>query len=385
MITESRSFTLGCSVVLILSFCYLQKITSRLRLMLFASLFVLGVILICFFKSDSSSGRLLIYKVSVDMLNDKLLIGHGSGMFKSTYLIHQAKYFSSVGYTQKELLLADNTHYAFNDYYQFLIDYGLLSISIVLLMSFYLIRIGLRKILESNVGLLYMLSLAAIIIIMTAAAFNHIFEKPVYQSVFLLGIFLVLKAHLRSGYPVGFLSTVYIILQCGIICFAFNYQVFHYSHYQKNKEAHELYSSGFLNKSLTMLQDIYPTYKTDSFYLEFYGRVLLRSGQHLKALKMLEQAALIAPNSELLKTIGDCYCQLRDLIRSEKYYKLAIDMVPNRFGSRYALFNFYILTNQNSAALKTGVEILNLPVKVPSQRVEIILKSVSEKMNAINQ
>lgn len=317
------------------------------------------------------------------MVSENLVRGHGTGTFKRNYLIHQADYFSSTEYTKKELLLADNTHYAFNDYYQFLIEHGLFFLLLVLLLAFYVIFVGLKKIKAGQTCLLYLLSFSSIVITMVAAIFNHIFEQPVYQSVWLISAFIILKPQVKPQYYLYLFTIIYVILQGIIIYNAFNNQLFHYNHYEKKTEAQDLYRAGYLNKSLVLLKEIYPTYKEDPFYLEFYGRLLFQSGQYQNSLKNLKSAISIAPNNELVKILGDCHYQLGNLKESEKCYKLAINMVPNRFGTRYALFNFYLLTNQNTKALKIGKAILNLPKKIPSSRVDMLLNIVSEKIQTI--
>jgi len=70
--------------------------------------------------------------------------------------------------------------------------------------------------------------------------------------------------------------------------------------------------------------------------------------------------------------LAECYYRLSRFPESEEQYLNAIYRVPNRFGTRYALFSFFLNTDQTQKARRIGYEILNLPVKVPSERVEHI-------------
>lgn len=101
-------------------------------------LFTVLVLLVFFIKSDSSLGRVLIYKISIQIFQDNFLLGIGLGNFQEIYLYQQASYFSKEIYTNKELLLADNTHYAFNDYWQFIIEIGIIGF-VILGLLFYLL------------------------------------------------------------------------------------------------------------------------------------------------------------------------------------------------------------------------------------------------------
>ena len=80
-----------------------------------------------YIKSDSSLGRLLIYKISFKMFLEHPITGIGWGNFQREYNLYQAAFFKSGNYTQKEFLLADNTFYAFNDYWQLIVETGLVG------------------------------------------------------------------------------------------------------------------------------------------------------------------------------------------------------------------------------------------------------------------
>jgi len=87
--------------------------------------------LLFLYKTDSSNGRLLIYKVSANIFRDNWLLGIGQGQFKVQYNEYKAAYFSTHSIDSKEALLADNSYYAFNDFLQGLIENGLIGFLIV--------------------------------------------------------------------------------------------------------------------------------------------------------------------------------------------------------------------------------------------------------------
>jgi hypothetical protein len=113
ILTESRAFVFGAVFSTFLFCCFAFSISRKhkIALLLCAVLAFLGLFL---YKLDSSLGRILIYKVSGQMLKDNGLTGIGFGKFYEQYLYYQAVYFQNGHYTTKELLLAGNTHYAMN-------------------------------------------------------------------------------------------------------------------------------------------------------------------------------------------------------------------------------------------------------------------------------
>lgn len=72
------------------------------------------------------------------MFKQNFFEGIGIGNFQVLYGHYQAAYFGAGQYSIKELLLADNTYYAFNDYFQLIIEIGIDGLIIlILIVRFY--------------------------------------------------------------------------------------------------------------------------------------------------------------------------------------------------------------------------------------------------------
>ncbi len=116
-------FTIGLGV---LNYSYLKSKVGYLKGVIIAACLL---VLLLNFKSNSSSGRLLIYKVITTQLEpSELITGIGYGKFKVRYNELQANYFSKKSINNNEALLADNTYYMFNDPLQFIIETGLVGL-----------------------------------------------------------------------------------------------------------------------------------------------------------------------------------------------------------------------------------------------------------------
>lgn len=85
-------------------------------------------------KKDSADGRILIWKLSTELIMDKPL-GHGYGLFEKYYNIKQAEYFSNKDFTQQERRNADYIYMPYNDYIEQGIEGGL--IGMLFLVAFY--------------------------------------------------------------------------------------------------------------------------------------------------------------------------------------------------------------------------------------------------------
>lgn len=85
---------------------------KSVSLFLFMILFIISIY---YYKKDSADGRLLIWRVSIDMIADAPLVGHGIGTFENKYMYYQAQYFESHPYSKYEKL-ADNIVYPYNEF-----------------------------------------------------------------------------------------------------------------------------------------------------------------------------------------------------------------------------------------------------------------------------
>jgi O-antigen polymerase len=90
-------------------------------------------------KRDSADGRLLIWRLSAEMIAAHPQ-GYGYGLFEKEYNIRQADYFRSDRYTVAEKRNADFIFMPYNDYLEHGIEGGI--VGMLFLTSFYLMGIG---------------------------------------------------------------------------------------------------------------------------------------------------------------------------------------------------------------------------------------------------
>jgi len=96
-------------------------------------------------KKDSANGRLFIWKISVLAIKESPVQGVGLGGFPAAYAKAQLNYFKNGKGTETEKLVAGSPEYAFNEYLRISIEQGLLGVVIFLLLTFLIIRSGIRN------------------------------------------------------------------------------------------------------------------------------------------------------------------------------------------------------------------------------------------------
>lgn len=374
--SQSRAFTLGFTIALIFFISASGLVRISKSFACFLSLAVL-LILTFLFKTGSSQGRMLIYKVSFEMWKENWLSGVGLGNFKKVYLQYQGQYFSSGEFSKNELMLADNTYYAFNDYFQVVLETGIVGLILVVLV-FAIILWSIKKVLVQTRHPVLLWCISLLISILVAACFSHLLEKSIFQVIVCTILFIILYYHARIAAGKIFVSHILLLLFTLIM-------VWHIKGYQERllidnnfKTANEYFMAGYHMECIQELSSLRPV--DDQKRISIYVQSLFALGSEKYERDLL---TLIDgfPNSSLSEMMGDFYLKNGEYSKAELHYVKAINMVPNRFIPRYRLFNLYVSTRQNHKARMVGNEILNLPIKVNSFQIRIIQQSVKNLLH----
>ena len=329
------------------------------------------ILLTVYVKSDSSLGRLFIYKISWRMFYQNPWTGIGWNGFQKEYNLYQAAFFETEEYTDKEFLLADNTFYAFNDYWQFIVETGFLGGVCLLL---FIISMGVLTIkrLKNNEDPLLKLIVACILIICVAAFFTHVFEKRFFQVITTVGLcyligynsFQKLKRLPRTlSYSIVFIITMTMV---------YFKDIYYFSFYNKLRQAKILSETGYLLESKKVYEDLYPHFKNDISFLEEYYQIIETSSDQEKKLKILHEILKRYTNNSTFLKIGQIYKEIGKIELAEKAILKAVYMVPNRVVPKEILYRFYLEQKLNRKANFWKDEILNMPIKIPSKKIDDI-------------
>lgn len=383
IVFNSRSFFIGAITALVIRlYGFLPKDQRAFKITLLTLLIVVTSALTFFIKTDSTQGRLLIYKISWQMFCEQWLTGIGINRFANEYLMYQAEYFSQGKYTMKEVLLADNTYFAFNDYWQWTVETGLLGVLLMaglLFITIHLIKFAIRS--HSELVKTYS-AVNALIVILTAALFTHVFEKWWCQVLVIVGLSILIG--LRIGGATGNkFRLVFLLITCPFLIYPGVKKVFQNYTFKESIEASELSLYGYHQEGLKLFGKLYGLLKNDYRFLGAYAQALERSGKYQEALHVYLTLSKIRISNYTYYRIAECYNNIKDP-RAEYYYKQAINTVPNRLAMREALFSYYFSQGKVTEAIDTGNELLQIPVKIKSRRATDIRERTRTQLNKLS-
>lgn len=139
VLSDSRAAWLATIIAVMVLF-YRNRRQIRLKVRLRRTLAVMTIIIIIagcvggyLYKRDSADGRLLIWRVSADMIAEKPLGGHGVSSFAQKYMTYQGNYFES--HPDSEWGdVADDVLFSFNEYIRLAVEQGIAGLLCLLVL-----------------------------------------------------------------------------------------------------------------------------------------------------------------------------------------------------------------------------------------------------------
>ncbi len=309
-----------------------------------------------YFKQNSAIGRTLIWKIGLSMWADTPLLGKGFNAFVHHYFSYQADYFS-VARSAQEQWVAGTVAYAFNDFLQIAIEYGLMGL--LLFLSIFVTTFRKNK----------SPYLAVLVTCLLSGQSSYPLESIATRLLWflILGLCLLEKKPLRtiqvSKVTVGLSGLVLIVLAT----YLWIQNKEQDEHEQRCFKAEQLFQAERYTEAIKAYQKIPYISPTN---LLVYGKALALNGQHRAAIAIYEQAKKQMSEPFLCNNLGISYQAVKAYRQAEKNYRLSHQMIPNLIYPQYLLAKLYIEEGNDLKAKIQAIEVINMPVKAYSEAAE---------------
>ncbi|PWV46211.1 O-antigen ligase family protein [Chitinophaga sp. S165] len=314
---------------------------------------------------DSLRGRLLIWKITLQMVKEHPFTGVGVGNINFAYAKMQARYFSSTrsGYEQ---LLASLTQETYSEPLRLLACFGWVGFALVLISLVLVFSSGKdTSSIWTDTDMENMVN-AQLCFIVCFSCFSFPFSNIVITLLAILFLSIKLKSNRQIfGFMINkpiALLLISITLITGLVNLERAYWM---SKWRSISIARSSRPPQLNNTS--DFTHYYSHLKWNSYFLYTYGIDLYNNGQYQYSLDVLEAAARKQPNADVFLYIGSCFEQLGDYGRAESTYLFAARMLPHHLMPKYRLLTLYEDCNQWVKAVFVAKEILGMNVKVPSK------------------
>ena len=336
-------------------------------------------------KKDSALGRLLIWKVSTEIIKDHLLFGVGYTKYTPVYSQYQVSYFRTHQNAEDEAWIAGKGEYAFNEFLLITAETGVVGL---LLFAGPILLVITKSFQAGNsthqqrtfvIG-----ALGGLVSLLIFSFFSYPFSiAPLLLNFyFYLSILSALKdrkpvLHIRWRPNMIVRLMMSLLIAILGIALAKNLNK-KYLAMKDWKSASLLKRYGDYSEVVAMMDRLRPVLHDNGAFMFEYGQVLSRNKNYKKAIKALENAAKLTSDPYLFIYLGNCYLGIKNYKKAEESYSHSFYLMPHKFYPRYLLVKLYLEMEERDKAVFMARQIMKMKIKVPSTAIEEIKAEMVE-------
>ena len=344
-----------------------------LGMLILGLLFVSGAY---FMKRDSADGRLLIWKITSRAIACNPWGEENGRTFSAIYGDAQERYFTDCEYSESEAWVAGTPDFAFNEYLQIAVEYGVwVSVLLVTVLLMLLKIAGSRKHLAGMGGCLVSL--------MVFACFSYPLHIPAIVSVWLLAVIVLSGEGLvmikRKRYAVAVLLPVVV---AGLTA-----SVNIYGKYSARTRAvrewmpvRVLYHSGAFKAAADEYEKLYEKMSWNKDFCFEYGRALYKAGSFGEAEEVLLKAMTVSGDPMILNILGRNAQESGEYGKAEMYLLRSTSRLPERVYPHYLLVKLYAEPEcfDRGKLIREAEYVLNADPKVNSTAIREMRQEVKK-------
>lgn len=330
---------------------------------------------IYYLKKDSADGRILIWKISSNIVF-KHPLGVGIGYFSGSYGQFQATYFEQEKGTEQEEYVSGVPEYAFNQYLHICTEMGIFSFFSFLLIIYLSLKSLLKNKQSPEIG--------ALVTFLIFAFFSYPLNCLPFCILFCILLALSVSNNncfLLSKFASILLSITILI----IVSFCLNNRLPSYKAYKYWARTKMLFNMNSYDKALVEYQKLEPIFRDQNKFLFEYAFSLSKVGKYKESNLVIQKAVMISCDPMLYNIMGKNYQSLKQYEQAEKSFRQASYIVPNRMYPHYLLFKLYYETGSMEKAKQTAEHALNKRIKVDSPAVQEMRKEIKELLETIKE
>ncbi|MDE5611457.1 MAG: O-antigen ligase family protein [Odoribacter sp.] len=340
-------------------------------------LLIVASVSVYYLKKDSADGRLLIWKITTQLIAEHPVTGVGAGNFAGAYGEAQAAYFNSGKNTPQETFVAGCPEYGFNEFLQIAAEHGIPALLLFLTVLVFAFR-------NARINRQYGIagSLAAFL---TFACFSYPFSVP--QSSILFALLLgcansdfrprpetcYRKQLLFTGIPL--LILLFPLLRTG-------------QQWKIRQEAIDswkgeqtYYQMQIYESATEHYRKLYPVLKDEPRFLFELGQCLSKTGAYEESNRILREGSRFSSDPMFWNIMGKNHQALKQYREAEACFLRAGAMVPHRLYPLYLLAHLYFESQQTEKGIATARTVISRTPKVMSAATEEMKAEMKEKLS----
>lgn len=367
VLLKSRVVWLGILSVLVFIKIKTKKWQlTKMLVTILAITIIAGIGIAIFYKTGSTLGRLLIYKIDFIIIKQHWLTGI-KRPFNVVYNHTQANYFANNNQqNSREALLPSNGFFAFNEWLNIFIHFGIVGFIVAIAATTIFIKECCKQLITLPnkipvIGITFFILFVALV--------SYPFSFAIYSCIFLCSVVYIIsdvrlwlfKKHRKL-----------ITLCCYFLPVAF-YAVSEIKEISLNKKIEDvasLYKNGYINNALEVALTEIKIAKENGQLYQLIAKIYFQKNNLDLSIYYIEKAHQFLCTDELHCFWGNCLTEKQLLNEANNHYTTAVNIVPCRFKNRMLLLNNFIRLKECNKALLCAKDIIELPEKIPSTQTK---------------
>ena len=362
----------------------LSTTNKRILMIILVTLILMTVYLLIQIRPGSVYGRVLTWKINALIALDYPMWGTGTTYHKAVFAHYQADYFehNSNSYFS---YYAGYGEFAFNIFLNIVSSKGLVGLVLFIIPTYICINNGLKS---SEVSM--SLCAVSLLFIIVFGLFSYPLSIiPIQVLFFFFLAYCASSEKNKTIYVVYLPLRNFVFTVLVFLLFFYNTQKIvaeRYNGYKIWKEATEERLFFNYNAAIDHYERILQIFQDDGSFLLHYGHTLQLANKCSKAIPTLNEAKKYTAHVSLYTSLGLCYREVGEYNKAEEQFLFASNLSPYQIYPLYLLTKLYFDNNETKKALHVGNKLLNMQIKVPSERVNDVrcktkhlLKSLDKK------
>ncbi len=346
-------------------------------------------LMLYYIRPASANARLLIWRISLNMIKDHPITGIGLGNFAVQYMNYQAEFFKNPANIEHWANVAGNVNHAHNEFLQIFVETGILGLLLFLAILFFTYQDTFRLIRANRLNeedrLIIIGSISAISSILVLSFFGFFLYFP-YLTIFFIAYLAIIGSILKK-YQKGIIEfhltrSVHLTFLFIITALFLQIAPKMYKEYKARKVWQQalilaLYKQPEL--AIKKYNQIYDTLKDNGEFLFMFGATYVSIDSCQKGIELLERSKLNYNNPKIYIALGNGYEKSGRFQKAIKNYQIAGYMMPHQLYPHYLLAKLYHKIKNDKKAISEAQIIINKPIKIDSPAA----RQMKEKMHVL--
>lgn len=286
-----------------------------------------------FIHPDRSAGRMLMWNVTTKAILEQPLTGTGLGGFSASYAKTQADYFASGRASETERQAACCPRFAFNEYLQMGLEFGIAGLLLFSLWIGFTLYYGLKN---KQIGVT-----GSIIALLFFSMYSYPLQLPSFWVLLLffsaICVTIPSKQQKPSPKTLPYIGTLAALAACML----FFGQRGYYESYKEWKTLRILEQKNEYNIAAQGYRSLYPKLSHRVEFLREGARCLLQNKQFADAVIWTNRALQLSADPEFYDIMAESHRQLGLYNQAEKYLLQCLHILPERIETYYQLTKLY--------------------------------------------